>query len=235
MASKSRESRKNIVRGIIGFLIFLLLVPTVLFAAAGTLRWLMGWLYAALLLTSSAVSRLIVLKKNPDLLYERAGFTRSEGTKTWDRMLVIVGLYGAIATVIVAGLDHRFGWLPVIRSYLQYIAVVVIAGGYALGVWAMVVNRYFSSVARIQKNREHVVVASGPYGFVRHPGYAGALIAYIALPIMLDALWAFIPAIVNIAVLVVRTALEDRMLSSELCGYSVYAEKTRFRLIPGVW
>ena len=227
---------RQIVRAVIGFALYLALVPALLFVSAGTTNWPMAWVYVALLLASTLGSRLIVLKRNPETLRERARFTSSEGTKTWDRILVmIVGLYGPMATMIVAGLDRRWGWSAVVPEIGQYLAALTIAGGYGLAVWAMVENRFFSSVARIQKDRGQEVVTTGPYRIMRHPSYAGAVLASLALPIMLDALWALIPAMLMTVTLVVRTALEDQMLRTELEGYQRYAEKTRYRLIPGVW
>jgi protein-S-isoprenylcysteine O-methyltransferase Ste14 len=224
------------VRAVVGFLIYLFLVPALLFIAAGTLSWPMAWVYVLLLLASSLVSRLIVLKRNPETLRERARFTSSEGTKPWDRVLVmIVGLFGPMVIMIVAGIDHRGSWSAVVPVSVQVIAALIVAGGYGLAVWAMVENPYFSSVARIQEDRAQQVVTTGPYRMVRHPSYAGALLASVALPFMLSTLWALIPALFMVVVLIVRTALEDRMLVEELAGYQEYTEKTRFRLIPGVW
>jgi protein-S-isoprenylcysteine O-methyltransferase Ste14 len=217
-------------------LLYLFLVPALLFIFAGTTNWPMAWVYTALLLVSTIGSRLIVWRRNPDTLRERARFTASEGTPSWDRLLVpIVGLYGPMATMVVAGLDHRLGWSAVVPVIWQIVAALVIAGGYGLAVWAMVVNRYFSAVARIQQDREQVVVTSGPYRIVRHPSYAGAVLASLALPVMLDALWAAVPAAVMVVALIVRTGLEDRMLREELEGYQSYAGETRYRLIPGLW
>jgi protein-S-isoprenylcysteine O-methyltransferase Ste14 len=222
--------------GVIGLLLYLFLVPALLFVAAGTVSWPMAWVYVALLLASTVGSRLIVFKRNPDTLRERARFTSSEGTKSWDRVLVmIVGLFGPMVVAIVAGLDHRWGWSAVVPFGIQVLGALVIAAGYGLAVWAMVENAYFSSVARIQEDRAQKVVSSGPYRIVRHPSYAGALVAALALPFMLDALWALIPAAMLGAVLVLRTALEDRMLGEELAGYQRYMARTRYRLVPGLW
>jgi protein-S-isoprenylcysteine O-methyltransferase Ste14 len=227
---------KQVIRAAIGFLLYLFFVPALLFISAGTTKWPMAWVYAALLLASSLGSRLIVLKRNPETLRERARFTSSEGTKAWDRILVmIVGLYGPMVTMVVAGLDQRWGWSAIVPRVGQYLAALIIAGGYGLAVWAMVENRYFSSVARIQEDRGQQVVTTGPYRIVRHPSYAGAILAYLALPVMLDAVWSLIPATIMAVVLVVRTALEDQMLREELAGYQGYAEETRYRLVPGVW
>jgi protein-S-isoprenylcysteine O-methyltransferase Ste14 len=233
---RGTHSRAHFVRAIVVFTLYLFFVPTLLFVSAGTANWPMAWVYAVLLLVCTLGSRLIVYKRNPETLRERAKFTSSEGTKSWDRVLVmIVGLYGPVATMIVAGLDHRWNWSAVVPEAGQYLAAVIIAGGYGLAVWAMAENRYFSSVARIQKDRGQEVVTTGPYRIVRHPSYAGAVLTSLALPFMLDALWSLIPAITMVVALVVRTALEDRMLRAELGGYQHYAEKTRYRLIPGVW
>jgi protein-S-isoprenylcysteine O-methyltransferase Ste14 len=90
-------------------------------------------------------------------------------------------------------------------------------------------------VVRIQKEREHSAVTNGPYRLVRHPSYASAIWSYLAFPFMLDALWALIPGVLMMIVLIIRTALEDRTLREELPGYEQYAEKTRYRLLPGVW
>jgi protein-S-isoprenylcysteine O-methyltransferase Ste14 len=227
---------KQLAVGLIGLLLYLFLVPALLFVAAGTVSWPMAWVYVILLLASTVGSRLIVFIRNPDTLRERARFTSSEGTKSWDRVLVmIVGLFGPMVMAIVAGLDHRWGWPATVPFGIQVLGALVVAGGYGLAVWAMVENAYFSSVARIQEDRAQKVVSSGPYRIVRHPSYAGALVAALALPFMLDAMWALIPAVMLGAVLVLRTALEDRMLSEELEGYQRYMERTRYRLVPGLW
>lgn len=224
------------VRALIGFLVYLLLVPALLFIAAGTVNWPMAWAYVALLLASTLGSRAIVLARNPETLRERARFTSAEGIKPWDRVLVpIVGLYGPMATMIVAGLDHRWGGSPAVPLSDQVLAALLVAAGYGLAVWAMVANRYFSSVARIQSERGQQVMTTGPYRFVRHPSYAGAILAGLALPFMLSALWALVPAVAMSAAVTVRTGLEDRMLRAELEGYQDYAARTRYRLFPGVW
>ena len=230
------SSTTNNLRAVLGFTLYLLLVPALLFIAAGTVNWPMAWVYVVFLLVSALGSRLIVFKRNPDTLRERARFTTAEGTESWDRILVaIVGLLGPMATVIVVGLDQRFGWSTIIPEIGQYLAALVVAGGYGLAVWAMVVNPYFSAVARIQRDRGQVVVTTGPYRIVRHPSYAGALLASLAIPIMLDAIWALVPALLLVVALIIRTKLEDRMLMEELGGYPAYAAETSYRLIPGVW
>lgn len=115
------------------------------------------------------------------------------------------------------------------------VALAVLVGGYALGTYAMMENRFFSGVVRIQTDRGHYVVSTGSYRWIRHPGYAGALAAYLATPILLDSIWAFLPAFLVTAVPVVRIRLEDRTLQQRLDGYREYAGGVRYRLLPGVW
>jgi protein-S-isoprenylcysteine O-methyltransferase Ste14 len=228
--------KKQIICGIIGFALYLLAAPALLLISAGTANWPVAWVYAVMLLVSSLVSRLIVLKRNPETLRERARFASAEGTKSWDRILVmIIGLFGPMATMIVAGLDHRWRWSAIVPEEVQYVAALIVTGGYGLAVWAMVENPYFSAVARIQTDRGQEVVTTGPYHVVRHPSYAGSVLAALALPLMLDTLWSLIPAAIIAVALAVRTALEDQMLRRELEGYERYAERTHYRLVPGVW
>ena len=227
---------RQIILGVIGLALYILLVPVLLFVAAGTIDWPMAWVYVALLLASTLGSRLMVLRRNPDTLRERARFTSSKGTKPWDRVLaMIVGLLAPMAMALVAGLDQRWGWSAIVSRSVQVLAALTVAGGYGVSVWAMVENRYFSAVARIQEDRGQTVVTTGPYRIVRHPSYAGTLLASLAWPLMLDAAWALIPGIAMVVALVVRTALEDQMLREELEGYQSYAERTLDRLVPGVW
>lgn len=104
-----------------------------------------------------------------------------------------------------------------------------------IGTWAMVVNRFFSSHVRIQADRGHTVVSAGPYRVVRHPGYAGGILAWIAAPVFFSSYWVTIPSVAVITLTIIRTALEDRTLKEELPGYSEYTERVRYRLVPGIW
>jgi protein-S-isoprenylcysteine O-methyltransferase Ste14 len=227
---------RTMIRAAVGFVLYLFLNPLVLFVAAGTTDWPMAWMYVGLSLAAVLVSRLIAAKLHPDMLKERARFTESEGMEPRDRFLVIfVGLLGPLLSSLVAGLDHNFQWGVTVPGTAQVIAAIIFAAGCVVSVWAMVVNQFFSSVIRIQKERGHSVVTGGPYRLVRHPSYASAIWSYLAFPFMVDALWALIPAVLLIIVLIIRTALEDRTLHQELPGYEEYAQKTRYRLFPGIW
>jgi protein-S-isoprenylcysteine O-methyltransferase Ste14 len=221
---------------VVRFAVVALVMPFVLFIAAGRLDWWQGWVYIFITVALSFISRYIIYLKNPELIAERAHFTGSEGIKDWDKKLVVwIAIAGPLAFLITAGLDKRFGWSANMMFPVQIGAIVIFLLGYAFSTWAIIVNTYFSSVVRIQTDRGQTVVTAGPYQFVRHPGYSGAIVAWLASPILLGAIWSFIPTLIVIALYIVRTALEDKTLQNELPGYIEYAQHVRYRLLPGVW
>jgi protein-S-isoprenylcysteine O-methyltransferase Ste14 len=224
------------VRVLVRFIAVVLLFPAILFLAAGTLKWAWAWLYYAMYVLSTVGSRLLMMRRHPDLALERARYREKEDAKPWDRVLMgVVALYGPLAAWVVAGLDHRYGWSPAIPPALRWVAAGIVALGMVFASWAIVANRFFAAVVRIQEDRGHEVVTDGPYHVVRHPGYAGGAWSWLVTPLMLGALWSYIPVLLTVAVLVVRTALEDRTLLDELAGYEEYARRTRYRLLPGIW
>jgi protein-S-isoprenylcysteine O-methyltransferase Ste14 len=232
----SKVSPSVDARALIRFLVFMLLYPAVLFLAAGTVRWGWGWAYYAIISLSALTGRALVLRRNPELLAERATYRTKEDAKQWDKTLMrVVALYGPLITWIVAGLDYRWGWSLEVQPALRWGALAVVLVGAAFANWAMVANRFFSAVVRIQKDREHQVISDGPYRLVRHPGYAGGVYTWLTAPLMLGALWAYIPALLTMCAIILRTALEDRTLIEELPGYAEYTQRTRYRLFPGVW
>lgn len=223
-------------RPVVQFVLFVVLLPPVLFLAAGRFDWPMAWVYVAVHILSAFASRLITLRINPELWVERARSLDAGRGKSWDRPLVLLAaIIGPLVVWIIAGLDERWSWSPDLSLPLQVTALVLVIGGYAIGTWAMATNAYFSAIVRIQDDRGQTVIQTGPYRLVRHPAYAGGLLCYLAMPIMLDSLWALIPAVLTIAVVCLRTHLEDRTLIAELPGYADYAQRTRYRLVPGIW
>jgi protein-S-isoprenylcysteine O-methyltransferase Ste14 len=193
----------------------------------------MAWVYVGLRVAVAAVGMLMIAAMHPGLLAER--FRPGAGVKAWDRWLAGMTTLLLPVLLIVAGLDKRFGWSPQVAVGIALIALVVLLLADAFSKWAAVSNRFYSRVVRIQVDRGHTVVWDGPYRFVRHPGYAGALVAALATPVVLGSLWALVAAGALALLLVIRTALEDRTLHEELLGYAEYAQQTRYRLVPGVW
>jgi protein-S-isoprenylcysteine O-methyltransferase Ste14 len=137
--------------------------------------------------------------------------------------------------LIVAGLDARYGWTESLPLALHVLGILAFVVGFALFVWAMTANAHFATVARLRPEGEHAVCSSGPYRFVRHPGYSGAILQSLGTPLLLGSLWALIPGVLAALLLVLRTVLEDRMLRAELTGYAGYARRVRYRLLPAVW
>ena len=214
--------------------LFLLVLATLLFVSSGRVTWLMAWVYICVYAASTIFNSLLILPRNPALLAERIRIKK--GAKKWDKVLapLMAGLCPAI-TVTVAGLDIRFNWSPQIPFVLQIAAIALAVLGHLLLTWAMATNSFFSAVVRIQKDRGHTVVTSGPYRYVRHPGYVGIIVFSLATPLILDSLWAFIPALFMLCISVVRIALEEETLKKELKGYKEYTNQVRYRLLPGIW
>lgn len=198
--------------------------------------WIPGWVYAALLLLSTLGSRLLAARKNPGILAERAKSLEAKDAKAWDKKLVLlVGMVGPLAVLLVSSLDVRFGWSGIQDGWIAPAALVVLALSLAFSTWAFLENKFFSGVVRIQTERGHHVIDSGPYRYLRHPGYASAILMYLAIPPYFGSLWGLLPVLVTIALFIVRTALEDKTLQEELPGYKEYTQKTPYRLFPGIW
>lgn len=234
--NENKSSEDFGLKAVLRFVMYLLLMPMILFIAAGTLYWKMGWIYVITSIAFTAISRIIVFRKNPEMLKERARSLEAENIKGWDRTILLFNVMLAPPIVfIVIGLDVRFSWSPHIPILIQSVALIGVVLGYVIVGWAMIANRFFSAVVRIQKERNQTVVSDGPYKFVRHPGYAGGILTSVSTPIMLGSLWASLPVGFVVGLTIVRTFLEDKTLQEELDGYKEYSTEVRFRLIPNVW
>lgn len=221
--------RKRLLQ--IGFLVLVQVVA--LFASSWKWNWWNAWAYLGLYLVFLAFNAFILLGKHKDLVEERSQV--GEGAKGWDKIIGLITGIGGFTVLILAGLDERFVWTGGIPLWAQIAAFVLLGLSYPLFTWAMVSNKFFSIIVRIQKDRGHTVQTGGPYRFVRHPGYASLLVTYLMIPVALGSLWAVIPALVLSINLFIRTGLEDRTLQNELDGYKEYAGRVRYRLIPGIW
>ena len=213
-----------------------LFIPLVLMACGWDFYWWQAWVFSALIVAVGIVSRLWAERRHPGLLAERQNLEQVADVKPWDRVLApLMAVSISFPLVIVAGLDHRFGWSPEFPLWLNILGFILIAVGYAIASWAMAENSFFSSMVRIQTERGHVVCDSGPYRFVRHPGYAGNILPLPGIALALSSAWTLIPAAVALAIAITRTALEDRTLQEELPGYREYAQRVRYRLMPGIY
>ena len=210
-------------------MISLVLLIGLLFGSAG--RWDLPffWAYigAYLLVVATCLPRI-----DPELLQER--LQPRPGGK--DRHLRLLGLPFFTAHIVVAGLDAgRFHWSGAVPMAVQIGGLVGCVLPLGLTVWAMAVNRFFSPVVRIQEERGHHLITTGPYQFVRHPGYAGLILAYLSSGPALGSWWSMIPMTGWILLLLRRTLVEDRFLRENLAGYADYSTRVRSRLLPGIW
>jgi protein-S-isoprenylcysteine O-methyltransferase Ste14 len=200
-----------------------------LFASAGTVAIAGFWLYLAIL---AAIIVASLLALDPGLFRERM---RPGGKRPplGLRLFTIVMFVHWIA----AGLDRgRFHWSDNVPAWLQAVGLIALAASYALCFWAMLVNRFFSSVVRIQSDRGQHVVTGGPYAFVRHPGYlAGIVIILASGPALGSWLATALLVVASLPFLLYRAVTEDRVLQAELAGYADYARRVRWRLLPGIW
>lgn len=229
----SPQVKRGVTRWIVRETMGVVMLALMLFLAAGTMNWIAGWAMVLIMAGWVIATAIVVIPRYPELLAERVG--PKKGAKTWDTALL--SLYGVMMMIlwIVAGLDVRYSWSSEIGRVAQSITMLMVILGYALVVWATGVNAFFSQVVRIQSERGHTVISTGPYRYVRHPAYAGMILVVLGAPLMLGSWWALLPGILCALLVIVRTVLEDRTLQAELPGHVAYAQHTRYRLVPGVW
>ncbi len=209
----------------------LLLVAGALFASAGNLQWPMAWAFV-LVFAGFCVVALLML--SPALLRERSRLL-AQGERADVLVSIAFALLLYPGTLVACGLDRRLGWSARVPIPVQASSLALFAVGYAFALWAMRANPFFATVVRIQSERGHRVVDQGPYRWVRHPGYAGAVFAHLALPVSLGSLWGLVPAVLGCALLALRSVWEEGTLRKGLAGYPEYMARVRWRLVPGVW
>jgi protein-S-isoprenylcysteine O-methyltransferase Ste14 len=210
-----------------------LVLALVLFLPAGTWAWPKGWLFVLVFLLAMALTALYLWRVNPEIFAARSRI--HEGTKRWDRILLAV-LFPTMAAIFpVAALDDgRFHW-SVMPGWACGLGYVLLLAGFGITAWAPAVNKFFEPGVRIQAERGHRVIDTGPYAVVRHPGYVGACLLFVGTALSLGSFWALIPAGLASLLLILRTRWEDRTLQAELAGYQEYTQRVRSRWIPGVW
>jgi protein-S-isoprenylcysteine O-methyltransferase Ste14 len=209
-------------------------VAVVLMVFAGRWNWVAGWIYVAFFLLFDFATAVIVIPRSPELLIERS--RRHEDIKSWDKIVMplAAGLLPLISWII-AGFNQRWDWNPPLSPGWQLVGLLLTVGGHGIVAWAMGANAFFSPIMRIQEDRGHQVAKGGPYQLIRHPGYLGAIIFSLGIPLLLGSWWALIPGTMSALLYIVRTGLEDQTLQEELPGYREYAGQVIYRLIPRVW
>jgi len=208
-----------------------LLIAGALLIPAGELRWPMAWAFV-LVFSGFALAALLVLSTS--LLTERSRLL-AQGERGDVLLSVSFALLLYPGTLIACGFDRRFGASPPLPLWVEISALALFVAGYGFSLWAMRVNPFFATVVRVQSERGHRVVDRGPYAWVRHPGYAGAVVAHLVLPLAVGTLWGLAPAALGCLLLAARIVREERTLRRGLAGYPEYTLRVRWRLLPGVW
>ncbi|MBN2460862.1 MAG: isoprenylcysteine carboxylmethyltransferase family protein [Candidatus Cloacimonetes bacterium] len=222
-------------RVIFQLLLFIFVLPFLPLLISWHWSWWEAWVYGSLSILSFTGSRILAARRHPDLISERSRLTQHENAQVWDKKLLPLLGSGGILVMLIAGLDALLDWSHAFSMPVKILALVIMLAGYALSSSALIENRFFSGTVRLQTDRGHKVISTGPYHWLRHPGYAGAMLVYLATPLFLDSTWAFLPAIFTMILYVIRTAREDRFLQDELVGYRDYVQQVRYLLLPGVW
>lgn len=232
-SGKKLDIGKLLLKSIVWIVVVFIVLIGLLFGSAGTFDWERGWIFTLLFFICVSANLVVLLLVNPEVIEERSKFDRN--AKKWDMTLMSAGSLFILGTLVIAGLDERYEWSEIISESWLYVGLILFSVGDIIILWAMAVNRWFSKLVRIQSETGHRVVTSGPYQYVRHPGYVGWMLMWISIPLILGSLWSFVPVSISVVVIVIRTHLEDSTLKNELAGYDEYSMKVKYRLLPGIW
>lgn len=232
---ENKRLRAAGIKSLLLISVMLVLQMVIFFISAGNVVGSRPWVFFAASFVHYTVGTGVLYKLNPELLVQRLKRKR-EGSEVWDEILMRVSnLTVLIAIPVVVGLDiGRFHWseLDVQFAVLGFAFFITST---VLITWAMAVNPHFESTVRIQKDRDHKVIASGPYKIVRHPGYLAGILYTLSIPLIMGSVFAFIPVGIYDILFIIRTSLEDRTLHKELDGYSEYAKQVKHKLFPSIW
>ena len=217
---------------IIKFIVLYVILALALFLPAWTIFWIQGWIYIIMMISFSILFMTYLKKKDPELLKARA---KTKATESWDKKIGAVNGIFFMAMYIIPGFDAvRFHWsdVPVIINVIGFIGMIL-----AIILFFLVnrENTYLSRIVEIQEERGHKVITTGPYKIIRHPMYLAVIVLYICHCLALGSLYALIPCTGVIITIIIRTYYEDKILHEQLEGYKEYAQKTRYRLLPGIW
>lgn len=233
--SKPRLTKSGVGR-IITVILSQVITAAVFFLSAGILNVSRGWLYYGGQLAYMVLAMAVIISIFPEVIETvNARGKLKKDIKGWDKLFGIMFSILLLLQPAVAGWDagrlHSFE-APWVVSIIAFIMTIM---ANAFIHWAMIANKYAELGVRIQDDRHHAVVISGPYSIIRHPFYCSFIVIALALPLALSSLYAFIPSLALVVLVIWRTAREDKTLRHELDGYEEYTRKTRYRLLPGVW
>ena len=222
-------SMKLFMQAIAKFFLGVILVGALVFVPAGTLSFFNGWLFMAVLFIPMFGAGIVMMFKNPEILKKRLDSKEKRGEQA-----LVVKLSGLmfLAGFVVAGLNFRFGWYMVPRGVVLGAAAVFLIA-YLLYAEVLRENTYLSRTIEVQEGQK--VIDTGLYGIVRHPMYSATLLLFLAMPLILGSVYAFVIFLAYPFIIAARIRDEEELLEEELSGYREYKEKVRYRMIPFVW
>lgn len=232
-AQPKQHFGKNEVQAFVSLAIVLAVMVGAMFGAAGTWDWPRGWMFFGAYCALTFIACVWLWIVNPELFAARSKM--QAGTKNWDKILTVVLILSYFVIFPVSALDDaRFHWAPQPDSVV-ILGHILFALGFIGFTWASSVNRNFEATVRIQTDRGHKVVDTGPYAVVRHPGYIFAILMAAGMPLAMGSIYGLIPAAMMVLMILIRTLAEDATLKAELPGYKDYAMRVKHRWIPGVF
>ncbi|RUW71942.1 MULTISPECIES: isoprenylcysteine carboxylmethyltransferase family protein [unclassified Mesorhizobium] len=210
------------------------LMGAVLFLSAGTLNWPGAWVYLVVMIGLSLTLGMSLARRDPGLMNERLSPPIQKGQPLVDKVLLSTLLVAIFAWLALMGLDFRFGWSAV-PLWVLVIGGVILLVGLWICYLTMLENSFAAPVVKIQDERGQHVITTGPYSYVRHPMYAGAILYFAGTALLLGSWWGLASVLFFIVLLAIRTFIEEQALRTGLRGYDDYAANVRYRLIPLVW
>lgn len=216
--------------------VYLICFPLVFFVLAGDWRWIEGWVFVIVFFGGSCATLVYLYFADPALLNERYASPLQKEQKSWDKVLLMLFFLEFLAWFLIMPLDaKRFGWTPIFPFWLRVVGAILFALGFYLMFAALRENTFAAPVVKMQKERGQEVISTGPYANVRHPMYSGALLLFLAGPLLVSSYLGLILGILLTVTIGVRSIGEETMLKEELAGYREYMQRVRWRMIPFVF
>jgi protein-S-isoprenylcysteine O-methyltransferase Ste14 len=219
-------------KALIQLVVTVAVIWVLLFASAGTIDWPRAWWFMVVFVVAILIAVAVLYRMNPEIFAARSRI--QPGTKLWDYIFITLIIGGMTLILPFAGFDKRFGGANA-PDWVVLLGYVVFVVSFIGQTWPQAINRHFEPGVRIQEDRGQTVIDTGPYAYVRHPGYISGSLLALSIALVLGSWWALLPVAVVIVGLAVRTVFEERTLRAELAGYTEYTQRVKWRWVPGVW
>lgn len=224
--------KKLIIPTLRTFLVGAVALGVFLFVPAWTLDYWQAWLFIVVFMTSVNAIGLYLSLKDPELLERRKKIGPAAEQRTSQKIIISLALIGNVALLVISALDYRFGWSPM-PAYVSLAGNALVVLGFLINGFVFRENSYGASNVRTEEDQK--VISTGPYALVRHPMYVGVLVMVIGVPVALGSWWGLTVLALTVPVLVLRILDEEKLLNQDLPGYTEYAQKVRYRLVPYLW